>query len=139
MNYSEPFANKQLEECTPDECAQKLCWSFAKEALADGLDTTMRTKTWEEAGRKLFPRYFDQHIGAHVVQALRELTDVGVVYTVSELAQLLTFTTPTDFNSAVRKVQIERAVDGAAGWLRTSPRVCPLLGIEVRQVWRRTA
>lgn len=135
----ERLLQKRLEDCTPDEVKQKLGWSFARQAFRDGLDTILRKGSYDDAGKRLFGEHYSREVKQCIVDEIRALTDVGTVYTVSELAELLTLSTPTDFNNSIRKLQIEQAIDRAAGWQRAPARVCPLTRIEVRQVWSRTA
>lgn len=140
MQLSETLRKKRLEDCTPDEVRKRLAYSFARQALAEGLDTKMRRDTWQEAGRRLFGGSFDESIAMHLHGELRDLTDVGSTYTLNELAQALSMLGPTDWCATERKFFIERIMDRApGGWLRAPPQRCPVIGIQVTKVWRRTA
>lgn len=127
------------EPCTPEECRQVLAHFFAREALSRGLDTMMRKGTYEEAGRRLFGEFWDRALADAVLPNVQDLTECDGEYTVNEIAQGLEMLTATTFSNAVRKVLIERVIDGAPGWLRAPPRKCPVTGVQVKQVWRRTA
>jgi hypothetical protein len=124
---------------TPNEHKQLMAWCFARLALDEGLDETMRKETWAECGLRLFGDMFTHGLAIHVVeQFVRDLMRHGEDVTIHELAQLVTLSGASIWDTEPRT----RALDWALSlypkeFERCEPRLCSVKMTVVRTVWRR--